>query len=257
MNYLSFLIIIFPILGGIIMLKAIFFDLDGTLLPMDEDSFIKLYFNMLCNKVENKGYKKEELIDCIWKGTYAMYKNDGSKSNEEVFWNYFESIYGKEKLDDKALFDDFYKNEFKNTKSACKENPLAREIVEFAKKNVQTVVLSTNPIFPSVGTEQRMNFVDLKKEDFDFITVYENSSYAKPNPKYFLWLLEKFNLKPEEVILFGNNSLEDGDCASYCNIKCYLVGDFIIHNPKAKGVYEEIKIEDIIPTIKKEIQLRK
>jgi FMN phosphatase YigB (HAD superfamily) len=54
-----------------------------------------------------------------------------------------------------------------------------------------------------------MSFNDLYEDDFDYITSYENSNYTKPNPMYFQILLDEFNLKPEEVILFGNNEYED------------------------------------------------
>ena len=111
------------------MLKAIFFDLDGTLLPMDENEFAKGYFGLLSNKMEKYGYDKNQLIKVILAGTEAMYKNDGNKTNEEVFWDYFKGIYGKEKLLDMPYFEEFYRNEFKKTKVFCKDNPYAREIV--------------------------------------------------------------------------------------------------------------------------------
>lgn len=239
------------------MLKAVFFDLDGTLLPMNEKDFIQGYFGYLYKKVEKLGYEKEKLIDTIWKGTYMMVKNDGSKTNEEVFWNLFASVYGREKLKDKPIFDDFYKNEFKNAKSFCKENPLAKEIVEFCKTNVQYTILSTNPFFPRIGQQTRLSFINLKDTDFDYVTDYSNSSFCKPNPKYFQSLLDKFSLKPEEVILFGNNAVEDGDCSYSVGIKAYMVKGFIIDDGKAKHTYENIGMDQIIPTIKKEIENRK
>ena len=64
------------------MLKAIFFDLDGTLLPMDENEFAKGYFGLLSNKMEKYGYDKNQLIKVILAGTEAMYKNDGNKNRE-------------------------------------------------------------------------------------------------------------------------------------------------------------------------------
>ena len=87
------------------MLKAVFFDLDGTLLPLDEDVFIKKYFSLLCRRMASLGYESDKLIKCIMDGTYAMMKNSGEKTNEEVFWNLFEERYGKEKLKDKAYID--------------------------------------------------------------------------------------------------------------------------------------------------------
>ena len=54
------------------MIKAVFFDLDGTLLPLDEESFTKIYFSLLCKRMYPLGYNPEKLIDVIWKGTKAM-----------------------------------------------------------------------------------------------------------------------------------------------------------------------------------------
>ena len=239
------------------MIKAIFFDLDGTLLPLNEEKFINLYFELLANKVAHLEYKKEELYKVIWTGTKAMFKNDGSVTNEEAFWKVFVSFYGEERLKDKELFDDFYINEFKRTIEVCEDNPLAREIVDFCKENVNYTILSTNPIFPLNGTLTRMSFVGLKKEDFDFVTAYENFSYSKPNPKYFQELLNMFNLKGEEVILFGNNTLEDGECSLACGIKCYMVGEYIINNPLATHEFPVIKMNEVIEIIKKEIEENK
>ncbi|MBQ8292825.1 MAG: HAD family hydrolase [Bacilli bacterium] len=239
------------------MLKAVFFDLDGTLLPMDEEKFTKYYFKLLCERMASFGFDPEELVEVIWGGTKEMYKNDGTKTNEERFWDFFVKVYGLEKLNHKNNIDEYYTNEFKKTINACMPNPLAREIVDYCRNNVDKVILSTNPIFPRVGTITRMGFVDLKEDDFDLVTSYENCCYCKPNPNYFLEILKQFNLKPDEVILFGNNSLEDATCAKMAGIKCYLVGDFIINHPKVTESFPIIKMEEVILTIKKEIEERK
>lgn len=235
------------------MIKAVFFDLDGTLLPMDEEEFIKVYFISLYKKVAHLNYEKEKLIKTIWDGTEAMYKNDGTYTNEQVFWNLFKKYYSEDQLKDKEIFDSFYINEFKSTKNVCKDNPLAKEIVNFCKNNLKYTILSTNPIFPYAGTLTRMSFIGLKEDDFDFITAYENSSYCKPNPKYFEFLLNKFNLKADEVILFGNNTIEDAYCATQVGIKTYLVDGNIIDKKGLLNKFELIQMEDIIPTIKKHL----
>lgn len=56
------------------MIKAILFDLDGTLLPMDQDEFTKGYFRLLAAKLAPYGYEPKTLIDTIWAGTAAMVK---------------------------------------------------------------------------------------------------------------------------------------------------------------------------------------
>jgi FMN phosphatase YigB (HAD superfamily) len=232
------------------MLKAVFFDLDGTLLPLNEDLFTKLYFGMLCEKLEPLLYKPEELINVIWSGTKNMYLNDGSKTKEEVFWDTFVKFYGTDKLQDKDFIDLFYTNEFKKTKDSCDDNPYVENIIKCCHDLNLITVLSTNPIFPKDGTLTRMSFIGLKETDFDYITVYENSNYCKPNPAYFKMLLNKYNLKSDEVIVFGNNTYEDGEAALACGIKCYMVGDYIINHPKTIHEFEHIQMKDVINVIK-------
>ena len=47
------------------MLKAVLFDLDGTLLPMDQDAFVEGYFGLLARKMIPYGYEPEKLVKAI------------------------------------------------------------------------------------------------------------------------------------------------------------------------------------------------
>ena len=164
-------------------LKAVLFDLDGTLLPMDQEKFMKLYFGGLAKKLAPYGYDPQKLIDTIWAGTGAMVKNDGSRTNEAAFWETFEKLLEKPCRQDEPIFDFFYRNEFIAAKEACGYVPEAKEIVDFLKEQGVTVILATNPLFPSIATENRMAWAGLSPEDFALYTTYENSSFCKPNPK--------------------------------------------------------------------------
>ena len=46
--------------------KAVLFDLDGTLLPMDQERFTKTYFQLLAAKLAPLGYDPAKLVDSIW-----------------------------------------------------------------------------------------------------------------------------------------------------------------------------------------------
>ena len=85
--------------------KAVLFDLDGTLLPMDLDEFTKQYFGAIAKHLAPHGFEPNATIDAILKGSYAMVKNNGEKTNEQAIWEYFEGRMGKV---DRALFDAFY-----------------------------------------------------------------------------------------------------------------------------------------------------
>ncbi len=237
------------------MLKAIFFDLDGTLLRIREDQFAELYFRLMGEKMKAYGYDPELIKKAFYQGTYRMMTNDGSRTNEEVFWSYFESVYPNARKD-LSIFQSFYTEEFRQLDEITEKTIGSKRIVSFVKKKGLLPVLSTNPIFPMVGQETRLSFLGLMAEDFAFVTSYENSSYCKPNPKYFQSLLTRFSLRPEEVIVFGNNDFEDGDCASALGIKVYLVEGYLIHSSHAKGTYETIPFAAIPSVIEKEIEAR-
>ena len=209
-------------------IKAVLFDLDGTLLPMDQDVFVKAYFSGIAAKLAPFGYEPKALIDAIWAGTVKMIKNDGHVTNEEVFWNCFASIYGEKALADMSLFEKFYEENFDEVKEVCGYNPQAAETVEKLKKDGIRVALATNPIFPSIATEKRMRWAGLKPEDFEFFTTYENSKYCKPNLCYYKELLKQLNVTSEECLMVGND-VGDDMVAENLGMKVFLLTDCLIN----------------------------
>lgn len=227
-------------------INAILFDLDGTLLPMDQDLFLKYYFGTLAQKLVPLGYNKDTLVNNIWAGTKSMVMNNGSKANEEAFWDTFCALTGKDCRKDEPVFDSFYRNEFIAAKKACQPTPAAEEVIDFIKESGRRLILATNPIFPAVATENRVNWAGLSTEDFELITTYENSSYCKPNPKYYTEILEKTGLTPEECLMVGNNAEEDM-IAETLGMKVFLLTDCLINEKNAdiskypQGGFEELK----------------
>lgn len=210
------------------MIKTVLFDLDGTLLPMDLDAFTHIYFKNLAIKAAPLGYEPETLIKNILAGIVAMVKNDGSITNEQAFWDCFCSIYGKDAIKHKPIFNEFYLNEFCKAKKACSSTEKAAEIIALLKEKGIPCVLATNPIFPRVATESRIKWAELDKNDFLLYTTYENSHYCKPNPKYYVEILEKLKLDPKECLMVGNDVNEDM-IAEVLGMKVFLLTDCIIN----------------------------
>lgn len=229
------------------MIKAILFDLDGTLLPMDEDEFKKIYFGAVYNKVKHFGYKVEDLINAIWYGTKAMYKNDGTISNEERFWEAFSTIYPESRKRDEEYFNDFYNNDFQKLAFACAKpiQPLARVFIEKLKERGYKLIIASNPIFPLVATRARIFWAGCNPDDFIDITAYQNSAFCKPNLKYYEMILERNNLKPDEVIMIGNDVREDM-IVNKLGIDSFLITDCLLNpdnediNKYKHGTFKEI-----------------
>ena len=133
-------------------IKAVLFDLDGTLLPMDLDAFVKRYFGALAAKMAPHGYEPKKLLAAIGDGIDAMIRNDGARSNEKAFWDAFAAHFTKDARADAALFDEFYRQDVVCAKEHCGLNPLAAKTVRTLRETGYTVALATNPIFPPVAT---------------------------------------------------------------------------------------------------------
>lgn len=208
------------------MQDTILFDLDGTLLPMDQETFIRAYFTQLIKRFAPLGYTKEELTGGIWKGTYAMIANDGTMTNRERFWQVFSALVAHDLDGLEAQMDDFYAREFDKVREITHPNGLARPIIDTLKAKGYTVVLATNPVFPRVAVQTRLSWIGLKLEDFAWVTTYETSHFCKPNPRYFEKILKTIGKTPDKCRMIGNNTDDDMSAATL-GMETFLVNDFL------------------------------
>lgn len=217
------------------MIKNIFFDMDGTLLPMDTDKFTKLYFQAICKVGAAQGVSGEKLMRSIWTGTEAMVKNTGERSNEEVFWGCFESIIGEGASAMKPVFDKFYEEGFAEAKGGTWVNPKVREALDKIHALGLRTVLATNPIFPMTAQKQRITWAGGCADEFEWVTAYENSHFCKPNPAYYQEILDRLGMKAEETLMVGNDAVED-TAAAKLGMKVFLITDCLLH-----GTMDDIK----------------
>ncbi len=217
------------------MLDAILFDLDGTLLPMDNDEFINGYLKLIARTAMQWGYTSpDETIAALWEGVAAMVKNSGEMSNYEAFWKRFEEVLGRDCSEDVPKFDKFYENEFMQLSSLVSPTELAKVAVREARKRAKYVILASNPVFPMVATEMRMSWAGLSPDDFDWVTNYSNSCFCKPNPEYYRDILKRFDLKPERCVMIGNDVREDYLASKEVGISSFIVTDYIINRKNEK-----------------------
>lgn len=207
-------------------IKHILFDLDGTLLPMVQDEFVKFYMPLLAKSYMNAGVSLDpkKFIGAVWAGYEAMVKNDGSCTNREAFWSYIEPELPISTEESEKIALDFYADEFNQAICTTKPNPVSNQIVKRAKERGFETYLATNPVFPRCATMNRIRWAGLDAEDFKVITTYETCTYCKPNPEYFRGILEEFSLDPSECLMVGNDVAEDLSIRSL-GVKTYLVTD--------------------------------
>ena len=210
-------------------IKAVLFDLDGTLLPMDQDKFLKGYFGLLTETVVAHGYEGKKFMKALLAGTDAMVANDGKATNEAVFWQVFHSFYDPDEWPDIALFNRFYMDVFPKTRAFCGEDPRPRLIVDAVHEKELCCALATAPAFPAIATETRMGYVGLHPADFALVTSYENCTFCKPNPDYYRDVAARLGLAPEECLMVGNDVTDDMIPATEVGMQVFLLTDFLIN----------------------------
>lgn len=191
------------------MLKHVLFDLDGTLLPLDQDEFINTYFAKLGEYVGARVRSVDEFFAPFKVGVYKMVSNDGKMTNEDIFWSVMEKAFPSAKERFSPILDDFYNNEFDKIIAVTKPSGMARDLVDFCHENGLSTILATSPVFPRIATEKRMAWVGLTPSDFDLITTYENCRYTKPSPGYYTDICESLGIKSSDCIMVGNDAIDD------------------------------------------------
>ena len=209
-------------------MRTILFDLDGTLLPMDQDTFVRAYLGLLARKMAPLGYDPRKMVETVYAGTGAMIRNDGTSLNETVFWHVFCGVFGEQARKDEPHFDAFYRNEFQQVKDACGFDSRAAGLIKDLKRKGYRLVLATNPLFPAVATQSRIRWAGVHGEDFEWVTTYETSSFCKPNLKYYEEILDRLHLDPAHCLMGGNDVGEDM-IAGRLGMKTFLLTDCLIN----------------------------
>ena len=223
--------------------NAIFFDLDGTLLPMDLEEFIQTYFGLLARQLPQ--YDTKRMLSALWQGTKAMMVNDGSMTNESRFWDVFSAHLGPAIREEEPVLETFYRTAFHQAKDVCGENPQARSIIDLAHQKADLVVLATNPLFPRCAVESRLSWIGLKPEDFDYITSYENSSFCKPTADYYQGICRELNLQPSHCLMVGNDLKEDAWGASSAGLDVHIVTDCLITHGLDLNAYPHSTVSEL------------
>jgi FMN phosphatase YigB (HAD superfamily) len=209
---------------GVFMIDTLLFDYDGTLLQVNQDEFMQIYFTALTAKVVEHGIDAQQFKIGIYKGIQAMTANDGQRTNKHVFWDAFAAIVGEQSRELEPVLQSFYSNEFNIVAEKMQIKTNHQALMQRLKEQGYTLVLASNPVFPLVGVQTRLAWIGLTTDDFDLITHYENFSYCKPNLNYYDQIFQSVNKQANQCLMIGND-MKDDACAAKLGAKIYMATD--------------------------------
>lgn len=207
-------------------IKAILFDLDGTLLDSNMDVFLPHYLDRLTARVAHI-LPPDEFVAHLMQATNAMMANDGRATNEEVFAAAFYPLVGRSRQELEPIFMDFYANDFPALQQYTRHKPHARQVVRQAFDLDCDVVIATNPIFPATAVHQRLEWAGVADFPYRLVTTYENSRAAKPNLLYYEQILDSIGQPPQASLVVGDEDMDMVAAGLGCST-------FLVPGPRTK-----------------------
>jgi FMN phosphatase YigB (HAD superfamily) len=210
------------------LLKAVLFDLDGTLLPVDTREFTNEYLKEVAGAVR-QAVEPRRFVQALLASTGKMVADrNPATTNADVFWADFNIRLGDCIDELKPLIEKFYTERFSVLSRMASPRPqLARRVVQAALNSGMRIVLATNPVFPLIAIQQRMAWAGIEDQPWELVSCYEDLHFCKPNTEFYLEIAGKLGVLPEECIMAGNDSAQDMVAGSV-GMKTYLVTDYLV-----------------------------
>lgn len=204
--------------------RAILFDLDGTLLPHDIDQFLPRYLALVARRCAER-LPGVDVAGRILASTEVMLRNDGTRTNAEVFWDDFAPRFEQSREELEAIFADFYRRDFPSLGAGIVPEPQAAEVVRACRAEGLRTVLATNPVFPHEAIEERMRWAGLDATLFDRVTSYEWMRFCKPHPGYCRQIAAELALAPADCLMVGNDIGQDLRPAAAAGMRTWLAAN--------------------------------
>lgn len=207
------------------MVKAVFFDLDDTLLINNMTAFIPAYFQLLTAAFSDR-VPAERLFLELTRGIEAMDANDGhGPNNQEAFESTFYPALGLDREELQPVFERFYDEEFPKLRQITQPMPGARQVMERVFAGGIRVVIATNPVFPRTAVEQRLEWAGVPVSEFPYtlVTHIENMHATKAGMAYYREILSILELEPQSCLMVGDDWLRDMVPAAGAGIPVFWV----------------------------------
>jgi FMN phosphatase YigB (HAD superfamily) len=206
---------------------AVLFDLDGTLLDIDVDSFLRDYFGALgpvLAQVTGSADQRSALM-ALRDATDVMCDAHGQLTNQEVFETEFERLTGADLAEPEhaAAIVRFYTETFPSLQKGHGPRSGGLRAVAAARAAGAQVVVATNPIFPRIAIDERMRWAGLDQSWFDHVTSYERSTAAKPRAQYFDEIAALLGVATSRCLFVGDDAAMDLRSAAV-GMKTFYVG---------------------------------
>lgn len=209
--------------------RAVLFDLDGTLLDIDLELFLREYFEALgpvLSELVGADGSPESALEALMSATDQMCRSHPGETNREAFDRVFAEATGIDltAAENEERLDRFYAERFPSLKHGHGPHAATSAVIAAARAAGYRVAVATNPIFPKAAIYERIRWAGLDPEGFDWVTSYETSPACKPHAAYFRHVAESIGVAPADCIMVGDDPLLDMAAADV-GMRTFYVGE--------------------------------
>jgi len=203
-------------------LRGVLFDLDGTLLDLDLDAFLKRYFFAL-GSTASPHFPGIDFMGAVLASTSAMQRPHPGRTNMDVFDEDFRERTRIDLADHREVLDAFYRDVFPKLGDGYGPARGGLAAIESARTLGLRVAVATQPIFPAAAIAHRLAWAGLAGVRFDAVTTYETMTACKPQPAYFEQTAAMIGCEPEACMMVGDDRSLDLPAADV-GMRTFYVG---------------------------------
>jgi FMN phosphatase YigB (HAD superfamily) len=200
-------------------------DLDDTLLKNDIDDFLPKYLEAFSGYVSDQ-IEPGLFVRALLAGTKAMVQNRLPDCTlNQVFDSTFFPLVGIDEEAFKVKAYEFYSKIFPSLQYLTEPVSGAVDVVGEAIERGYHLAITTNPLFPRLAIQHRLEWAGLRPEDykFDLISSYERFHFSKPDPAYFAEVMGILGWPDEEVLVVGDDPERDIAAGQSIGLSTYRV----------------------------------
>lgn len=229
---------------GLCRVRAVLFDLDGTLLDLDLRSFLRRYFVALEHAAtpllpSSNASTLAGFMEALHSSVGAMMEPHENRTNEDVFYEVLHARSGVDLRVHWPVFERFYAEVFPTLRDTAAPMPGGREAVLAARELGLGVAIATNPIFPMPAITQRLAWAGLDDLDLPVVTSYETMRACKPHAEYYRQVAAMLGVAPSECLMVGDDRALDLPAADV-GMRTYYVGSDDLAATDLRGDLREL-----------------
>jgi HAD superfamily hydrolase (TIGR01549 family) len=173
------------------------------------DRFLPAYFTLLEKRLA--GFIREEpLRQLMYRSVQVMQtKTDPTVTNLDAFVADFAQRLGVPIEMIQPSIEEFYHDDYPHLQQHTFPRPEAKEVITYLINQGYQVVIATNPLFPATAIMQRINWAEVHDFSYALVTTMENSHFCKPDPRYYLEILDKVGASPQTTWMVGDDVEND------------------------------------------------